>query len=145
MADTTSPPSADRVDQLNRLLETIPYVHLLGLRAEILGDEPVLVMPGDARLVGNPALPALHGGAVGALLESAAIIGTMWQANLTKVPKTITITINYLRSGRIEATRARASITKRGRRVATVSVQACQADPEMPIAVGHAHLLLAAP
>ena len=58
------------------------------------------------------------------------------------VPKTINITVDYLRSARVIDTHARATITKHGRRVANVQVRAWQADESKPVAAAHAHFLL---
>jgi len=127
---------------LDRVLTEIPYAHFLGLRAERDGDDLVLLMPGHDRVIGNPMLPALHGGAVGALLESTAIFKLLWDTKPERVPKTINITVDYLRSGRVLDTRARAVITKAGRRVANVQVRAYQGDETKPIAVAHAHFLV---
>lgn len=127
---------------LDRVLAAIPYARFLDLRAETSGDDLVMVMPANDRLIGNPILPALHGGTVGALLESTAIFKLLWDTQPEQVPKTINITVDYLRSGRLKDTRARASITKHGRRVANVHVWAYQDDPEKPIATAHAHFLL---
>lgn len=127
---------------LDRVLHAIPYARFLGLRAEADGDDLVLLMPGHDNVIGNPILPALHGGAVGALLESTAIFKLLWESQLERVPKTINITVDYLRSGRVEDTRARAVITKEGRRVANVQVHAYQRDENKPIAVAHAHFLV---
>ena len=127
---------------LDRVLAAIPYARFLGLRAQRDGDDLILLMPGHERVIGNPVLPALHGGAVGALLESTAIFKLLWDTHPDRVPKTINITVDYLRSGRVQDTWARAVITKEGRRVANVQVRAFQADENKPIAVAHAHFLL---
>jgi acyl-coenzyme A thioesterase PaaI-like protein len=58
------------------------------------------------------------------------------------LPKTINITIDYLRSGRTVDTFARGVITRHGRRVANVRVEAWQDDPERPIAIAYAHFLI---
>jgi acyl-coenzyme A thioesterase PaaI-like protein len=88
-------------------------------------------------------ISALHGGTVGALLESAAILKLLWEGSAGAVPKTINITLDYLRSARAtEDTFARAIITKHGRRVANVQVRAWQRDEAKPIAAAHAHFLL---
>jgi acyl-coenzyme A thioesterase PaaI-like protein len=85
----------------------------------------------------------LHGGTVGALLESAAILKLLWEGSSGTVPKTVTITLDYLRSARAtEDTFARATITKHGRRVASVQVLAWQREEGKPIAAAHAHFLL---
>jgi uncharacterized protein (TIGR00369 family) len=127
---------------LDRLLSAIPYIRLLGLRALVRDDELVTCMPGAQHLIGNPVLPALHGGTVGALLESTAILKLLWESDSIGVPRTITLTVDYLRSGKVVDTWARASITRLGRRVANVQVRAWQDSEERPIAVAHAHFLL---
>lgn len=127
---------------IDRLLDMVPFAKFLGLVPEWDGDDLLLLMPMRERLIGNPMLPALHGGAVGALLESAAIFKLMCEVDPPQVPKIINITVDYLRSGRPKHTRARTMITKQGRRVANVQVRAFQDDESSPIAVAHAHFLL---
>jgi uncharacterized protein (TIGR00369 family) len=126
----------------SRLLNAIPYARMLGLRASIDSGALVVCMPRSEHLVGNPVLPALHGGTVGALLESAAILELLWQKDSESVPKTITLTVDYLRSARLVDSYARATITKHGRRVANVQVRAYQEREDKPIATANAHFLL---
>ena len=127
----------------NVLVEVMPYARFLGLSAEEIDGEVVSKLAFDDMLIGNPVLPALHGGVVGALLEHAAIVHLMWELETAHVPKTITITVDYLRSGRPRDTFARGIITKEGRRVANVRVEAWQDDRQKPIAHALAHFLLA--
>lgn len=124
------------------LLEHVPYAGFLGLSFELREDELIVLMPYADRLIGDSALPALHGGTIGALLESAAIFSLLWTQECEQLPKTINLTIDYLRSGRPVDTRASAMIVKRGRRVANVRATAWQDDPTRPIATAHAHFLL---
>jgi uncharacterized protein (TIGR00369 family) len=126
----------------SRLLNAIPYARMLGLRASLDGGSLVVCMPRSEHLVGNPVLPALHGGTVGALLESTAILELLWQKDSASVPKTITLTVDYLRSARLADSFARATITKLGRRVANVQVHAYQESPDKPIATANLHFLL---
>jgi len=49
---------------LARLVGRVPYVGHLGVSFERHGDELTAVLQYGARLIGNPALPALHGGAI---------------------------------------------------------------------------------
>ena len=93
-------------------------------------------------LIGNPALPALHGGTVGALLESAAIFELLVRAETVVLPKTITLTVDYLRSGRPQDTHARAFVTRQGRRVTNVRVEAWQEDRGKLIAAAAAIFLV---
>ncbi|WP_290818359.1 PaaI family thioesterase [Ferrovibrio sp.] len=84
----------------------------------------------------------MHGGVVGALLESAAIVQLIWSADADRIPKIIDLQVDYLRSARPVETFARAIITKHGRRVANVRAEAWQDDPARPVAAAHAHFLL---
>jgi uncharacterized protein (TIGR00369 family) len=125
------------------VLATIPYARYLGLSVEVVDGDPITTLSASPDLIGNPLISALHGGTVGALLESAAVFKLLWEGSTAAIPKTINVTIDYLRSGRADqATFARASITKHGRRVANVQVRAWQADEAVPIAAAHAHFLL---
>jgi uncharacterized protein (TIGR00369 family) len=126
------------------VLQSIPYARLLGLRVAVVDGDTITTLPGAEHLIGNPILPAMHGGTVGALLESAAIFKLIWEIRSIAVPKTINITVDYLRSARVVDTHARAVITKQGRRVANVQVRAWQADESKPVATAHAHFLLKA-
>jgi acyl-coenzyme A thioesterase PaaI-like protein len=130
--------------RFDRILAAMPYANFLGLSVDIVEDDPVTKLGGADTLIGNPVLPALHGGTVGALLESAAIFKLIWEIKSIAVPKTINITIDYLRSARVIDTYARATITKHGRRVANVQVRAWQQDESRPVAAAHAHFLLKA-
>lgn len=127
---------------LGAVLELIPYVKWLGLTATLEGSELVTTMRYSDHLIGNPALPALHGGTLGALLESAAIFDLLWRAETIVLPKTITLTVDYLRSGAPVDTHARSIITRQGRRVANVRMEAWQADRAAPVATAHAVFLV---
>lgn len=125
-------------------LQAVPYLRFLGLDLREGADGALLcVLPADPKLIGNARLPALHGGVVGALLESAAIVQLIWSAETDAIPKIIDLQVDYLRSARPVETFARAVITKHGRRVANVRAEAWQDDPARPVAAAHAHFLLA--
>jgi uncharacterized protein (TIGR00369 family) len=126
------------------LLAAIPYCRHLGIRAEKQDDGLLLVMPFAARLVGNVILPALHGGVIGSLLETAAIVQAAWQMQGPKLPKPVDITIDYLRSARAVESFARARIAKLGRRVINVHAQMWQEDEAKPVAALRGHFLVSA-
>jgi uncharacterized protein (TIGR00369 family) len=128
--------------ELSLLLAAIPYAQYMGMTCAVEDDDLVTTMKYSPHLIGNPALPALHGGTLGALLESAAIFELLWSSETIVLPKTITITIDYLRSARTVDTYARGVVSRQGRRVANVRVEAWQEDPANPVAVGHAHFLI---
>jgi len=121
----------------------IPYASFLGVRAELKGDELTLVLPYSEHLVGNPLLPALHGGVVGALMELTAITQLAIASKSEKFAKTIDIGVDYLRSGKPVDTYARARVIKIGRRIANVQAEAWQNERSQPIAAMHGHFLVA--
>ena len=124
------------------LVDLIPYAGFLGLTAAMQGDELITTMRYGDHLIGNPALPALHGGTLGALLESAAVFELLFRSETVVLPKTITLTIDYLRSGAPVDTHARGVVTRQGRRVTNVRMEAWQADRQKPVATAHAVFLV---
>jgi uncharacterized protein (TIGR00369 family) len=124
------------------LIDLVPYAKFLGLTAAMQGEELITTMRFGDHLIGNPSLPALHGGTLGALLESAAIFELLWHAETIVLPKTITLTIDYLRSGAAVDTHARGVVTRQGRRVTNVRMEAWQGDRGAPVATAHAIFLV---
>lgn len=134
--------AAKQAHDFEALFDLIPYARFLGLGARLDDGELVTTMRYGDHLIGNPALPALHGGTLGALLESAAIFELLWRAETIVLPKTITLTVDYLRSGGPVDTHARGIVTRHGRRVANVRMEAWQADRTAPVATAHAVFLV---
>ncbi len=142
---------------LSALLDSVPYISFLGIRFDRRGDELTAVLPYSDHLIGNPLLPALHGGAIAAFLEVAAIIElswtTLWEdmeegrlaagdVRPRALPKTIDFTIDYLRSGLPRDAYARARVNRSGRRYASVHVEAWQDHRQRLFAQGTAHFLM---
>ncbi len=127
---------------MSDLLDTLPYARFLGLKTERDGDALTVTMPFADHLIGNPLLPALHGGSTAAMLELTAIaqVALIWPR--LRLPRPITVTTAYLRSGRPQDVHARARISRAGRRVAHVLAEAWQDDPAQPIASLTAHFSL---
>jgi acyl-coenzyme A thioesterase PaaI-like protein len=136
--------SDGRKPDLRALVAAIPYCRFLGVDVDLKGSEITTILRFQQSLIGNPILPALHGGAIGAFLEITAIIQTMYEAETADVPKPVDINIDYLRSGRPVDTYARAIITKQGRRVCNVRAEAWQDEFAKPIAALHGHFLITA-
>jgi len=145
---------------LTALVHGIPYSQFLGIEFDRRGDELTAVMPFQDKLIGNPLLPALHGGATAAFLEVTAIIGLSWsmlwdevesgrldpeqlaQGKLPRLPKTIDFTVDYLRSGLPRDAYARAQVARSGRRYASVHVEAWQDNRARPFAQASGHFLM---
>ncbi|GAA0751535.1 PaaI family thioesterase [Sphingomonas sp. ABOLD] len=119
-----------------------PYAELLGLTVEPGADAPVLVMPFSGDVVGRPGF--LHGGAIGGLLEMAAV-GALLQALEAECGakvKPVNVTVDYMRGGREKETRARGTVTRLGNRVANVSAVAWQDEEDRPIAAARMNFLI---
>ena len=115
-----------------------PFARALGIR---VNEDGTLVMPFSPRIIGNPLLPAIHGGITGAFLETTAIMGVTRELGVSP-PKPIGLTVNYLRSGRALDSYANVSIVKQGRRVVAFEAQAWQDDRTKPIASAFGHFML---
>lgn len=151
-----------RDGMLNAIVASVPYIAFLGIRFDRRGDELTAVLPFDPKLIGNPLLPALHGGVTAAFLETAAIVELTWSAMweemeagslsadaalpqvLPRLPKTIDLTVDYLRSGLPRDSFARARVVRSGRRYASVHVEAWQDNRSRPHAQATGHFLMPA-
>ena len=148
---------------LQALVQGVPYVQFLGITFDRRGDELTAVLPFHERLIGNPMLPAIHGGVTAALLEVTAVIGLAWSVlwdeieagqvdaeqliagRLPRLPKTIDFTVDYLRSGLPRDAYARAQVNRSGRRYASVHVEAWQDNRARAFAQATGHFLMPAP
>ena len=127
---------------LQQLIDAIPYCRFLGIEVDRKGSELTMILRFDRKLIGNPMLPALHGGVIGAFLETTAIAQLILETEASELPKPVDINIDYLRSGKPVDTYARAEITKHGRRVCNVRAEAWQDEHTRPIAALHGHFLI---
>ena len=139
---------------LDKIVGDVPYINFLGIQFDRRGDELTGVLPYDDKLIGNPLLPALHGGVTAAFLEVTAIIQLSWamiwedmEAQGTEItprglPKTIDFTVDYLRSGLPRDAYARARVNRSGRRYASVHVEAWQDNRSRLFAQGTGHFLM---
>ena len=128
-----APPKLQAPDDPTGLFANSPFARWLGIRDH---EDGTLVMPFSPKIIGNPILPAIHGGMTGAFLETTAIVG------VAEAPKPIGLTVNYLRSGRALDTYASVSIVKQGLRIVAFEAQAWQDDRSKPIASAFGHFML---
>lgn len=148
---------------LSALVSGVPYIQYLGVQFDRRGDELTAILPFDAKLIGNPFLPAIHGGVTAAFLEITGLISLSWTwlwediesgrldvdtlaaGKLPRLPKTIDFTVDYLRSGLPRDAYARARVNRSGRRYASVHVEAWQDNRQRPFAQANAHFLMPRP
>ena len=95
----------------------------------------------DDRLIGNPVMEYYHGGIIASFMEATAAIAV--HPDFADVPvKPINLTVDYLRPGVKGPLYARAKLTRKGKRMASVSVITWQTDREKAVAEGLYHFLL---
>ena len=140
---------AKRAHDPSGIADAVPYLRAMGIATHLDGDELVCTMRFSEPLIGNFAIRALHGGTLGALLESAAATTLLWRALLETpsmealvIPRVVSMTVDYLRTGRAVDTYARAIVTSAGRRVARMRAEAWQEDRERPVAAAQASFLV---
>ncbi|MEL6608468.1 MAG: PaaI family thioesterase [Pseudomonadota bacterium] len=145
---------------LRALTEGIPYLQFLQISFDRRGDELTGVLSYHDALIGNPVLPAIHGGVTAAFLEATAVMTLSWSMiwndlesgaldvetltpdTMPRLPKTIDFTVDYLRSGLPRDAYARARITRSGRRYASVHVEGWQDNRERPFAQATGHFVM---
>jgi acyl-coenzyme A thioesterase PaaI-like protein len=138
----------------------VPYAQFLGIAFDRRGDELTAVLNFDDRLIGNPLLPAIHGGVTAAFLEVTAQMELSWSMlweemesgridvaaltpeTLPRLPKTIDFTVDYLRTGLPRDAYARARVNRSGRRYASVHVEAWQDNRARLFAQATGHFLM---
>ena len=125
------------------LLQTYPFAHFLGVELDV-AETVTARLPFAPHLIGNPMIPALHGGVIGAFMEITAMAQLAHAETFVKIPKPINVSVQYLRSGRAVDTFARAVVNRVGRTVANVEAIAWQDEPDHPIATLQMHFLLVA-
>ena len=127
----------------NPLAQWVPYARFMKLRIDVQDDSFFrCTLPFTQTLIGNPTLPALHGGAVSSFLECTGIFYLLWHMDSTELPKIIDFSVDFLRTGRAEDTHASVVMVKQGQRVAHLRIQAWQSQPDKPIAIGHGNFML---
>ncbi|TMV09660.1 PaaI family thioesterase [Ruegeria sediminis] len=148
---------------LKALVEGVPYIRFLNISFDRRGDELTGVLNFEEKLIGNPFLPAIHGGVTAAFLEVTAVITLSWEYLFPRIesgeldaedvmndekirfPKTIDFTVDYLRSGLPRDAYARAFISRSGRRYASVRVEAWQDNHAKLFAQASGHFLMPQP
>lgn len=124
------------------LVEAVPYASMLGMEVEQHGEEILFSLPTNRDLIGNPVLPAIHGGVIAGFMEHAAVIHLMIFMKSAAFPKIIDFSIDYLRAGLHRDTFATCQVWRQGRRVGNVAITAWQTRSSEPIATARAHFKL---
>jgi acyl-coenzyme A thioesterase PaaI-like protein len=124
------------------LVAWMPFASFLKLRVDADAERFSCTLPFEDTWIGNPRLPALHGGAIGGFLECAGMLYLLWHMESTALPKIVNFSFDYLRSGKPEDVHAHVHMVKQGQRVAHLRIEAWQSSPDKPIAIGTGNFLL---
>jgi acyl-coenzyme A thioesterase PaaI-like protein len=124
------------------LIQQVPYAQLIGMQIMSFGSELMFILPAQESNIGNPTLPALHGGCIGGFMENSAIFHVLATIDAERIPKVVDFSLDYLRPGRFRDTFATCEVVRQGKKVVNVSVTAWQTTKSEPIANARTHLLL---
>lgn len=131
-------PAMDTLTIARAFISALPQAGALGLRLEEIGEgRAVIVLPYDARLIGDPATGVIHGGAVFTLMDTASGTSVMCHPSGPATTATIDLRLDYMRPATPgQAIRATAECHHVTRSVAFVRVTACDEDAARPVAIG---------
>ncbi|KUP93142.1 PaaI family thioesterase [Tritonibacter horizontis] len=126
----------------NANVSRVPFFRFLNFEIRSLDSlHAEAEMTFDDRLIGNPVMEYYHGGIIASFMEATAAIAV--HPDFADVPvKPINLTVDYLRPGVKGPLYARAKLTRKGKRMASVSVITWQTDREKAVAEGLYHFLL---
>lgn len=105
--------------------ESIPFNKFLGIRAPLMERGRVrLAIPFREELIGDAQWPALHGGVISTLADTAGGV-VVWSVleSLSYRVSTIDLRVDYLRPGRSEALVAEATVVRVGKSVGVADMR----------------------
>jgi len=116
-------------DEILRLLEEhVPFNRLLGLKGEwVEVGRAVLTLPVRQDFVGDPRRPALHGGVLSTLIDTAGGLAAWSALAPGESVSTVDLRVDYLEPAGLGAPlRAEAELVRKGNRVCHVRVAVTQ-------------------
>src|SRR5271169_486950 len=115
-------------DILTMMEEHSPFNRLLGIKGEwIEPGRAVLLLPVREELIGDPRRPALHGGAISALADTAGGAAAWSTLAQEETVSTVDITVDFLEPAGLGAPlRGEAQVIRKGNRVCHVRVSVTQ-------------------
>lgn len=127
---------ADKVKIASQFIQAIPHSRALGMTLTDIGDgRAEIVMPYDARFVGDPETGVIAGGAVSALMDTCCGAAAMSHPSSPSGTATIDLRIDYMRPATPgQAITTRAECYHITRNVAFVRAVAMDEDEDRPVA-----------
>ncbi|MBC7139799.1 MAG: PaaI family thioesterase [Defluviimonas sp.] len=127
---------------VNANVSGVPFFRFLSFEIQEIGElHAQAEMTFAMRHIGNPVMEYYHGGIIASLMEATCAIAV--RPDFSEFPaKPINLTVDYLRPAVKGPLFAHALVTRKGKRIASVSANAWQTDREKPVAEGLYHFLL---
>ena len=118
----------DGADILRIMEEHVPFNRVLGIRGESAGGgRCVMVLPVRPEFVGDPRRPALHGGVLSALIDTAGGVAAWTALGPGESVSTVDLRVDYLEpAGLGGPLRAEAELVRKGNRVCHVRIALTQ-------------------
>ena len=118
--------------------ELIPFNKFLGVKIGLLEEGRVrLELPFRPEFIGDPMRPALHGGVISMLADTAGGMAVWTRISLDDRVSTIDLRIDYLAPGAADKLIAEATVVRVGNRVGVTDIRCYQPnDPERTVATG---------
>lgn len=120
--------------------DDIPFNRLLGVKVEECGPGRARIrVPFTEALVGDIRRPALHGGAISAVIDACGGIAVWTQFDLNDLISTVDMRVDYLRPGPDRDICVESRVVRMGNRVSVVNTIVFPAgDRETIVAEGRA-------
>ena len=127
-------------EMLAALEDLIPFNKFLGIRVAEAGDGFVrLELPFRPEFIGDSFRPALHGGVISTLIDTAGGFAVWTRVSPEDRVSTIDLRVDYLSPGAAEALFAEATVVRVGNRVGVTDIRCFQASaPTKIVATGKA-------
>ena len=128
----------DYYERLKRFFEErIPFNTFLGMTVDKLDDGFArLRVPFFDKLIGDPERPALHGGVVSTLADTAGGIAAYTSVGHGDVLSTVDLRVDYLRPAALKDLIAEAQVLRTGNRMAVCDITVFQDAPHQRVATG---------
>ena len=106
----------------------VPFNRHLGIKGEAVeSGRAVLVLPVKPEFVGDPRRPALHGGVLSALIDTAGGLAAWSALGASESVSTVDLRVDFLEPADLRgALRAEAVLVRKGNRVCHVRIRLTQ-------------------
>ncbi len=127
-------------DLLAFLRDLVPFNRFLGIQIAAARDGFVrLELPFRPELIGDQSRPALHGGVISTLIDTAGGFAVWTKIEMLDRVSTIDLRVDYLAPAAAETLVAEATVVRVGNRVGVVDARCFQpSNPERIVATGKA-------